>query len=255
MIDFVRQTPRPYRESRDYQLISKLYDVLFNSSRSYSDIIKAVQQGEVVNLSGLKSLTVNFNPSHEWVEELLSGISNSFNYILKSKGTVSAIKYCINILLRLQGIPTNHEVIITTGENMEALFSGNLAKSVDSLDDPGLTTNYLYIIIPRFLIKQGLIQDLLNVLLPVGVSYRVIETELIDRTWETYVEITTQYPEYFGIYGIRDKYLTISENDLPTKANVTDPKYPKDINKLNIPGRQIMYNKVIENDSEAEPNE
>lgn len=238
MIDFIKQTPQPYRESRDFQLLSKLYDILFNSSRSYSDTIKSIQNGNVIDVSELRSLTSNFNPAHDWSNYLLNGIANSFNYILKSKGTISAVKYCINILLRLQGIPTNHEVIITTSENMENLFSGNLARLVEPLDDSSISTNYLYVIIPRFLATQGLVQDLLDALLPVGVTYRVIETEIIDKTFETKVKINS---DSIKINKFKEDYLTLPKDEIPTTA--------QDIygNEIDLPPRQIIYNKVISN--------
>jgi hypothetical protein len=66
MIDVVKKTPREYSEqSRDFQVLARLYTALFNISKMYADDLKEWVPDIDNKLTTLRSRTVNFVNRHE----------------------------------------------------------------------------------------------------------------------------------------------------------------------------------------------
>lgn len=246
MIDFIKQVPTVYsQESRDYQIMAKLYDALFNASKFYSDSILSLHRNKFISVADLKCANSNFFPSIDWENYILDAVSSGFTWLVKHKGTRMAIESCINILLRLFEIPQNHKVLIISGE---AFLNKNYSE--DSL----LETNSIVIIIPKDLAQIGIVQDLMKYILPVGVSCRVVEIEIIDRAVKTELEYKSMTKP---ITGIKD-----SEFNIPIDLDKTDHKPSVNTSGKNywyrdhlitdgsedIPMPQVLFGKVVKED-------
>ena len=65
MIDVVRQTPLEYsKQSRDYQVLARLYTSLYNMNKMYIDNMDIWEKDIDNKLTTLRSRTLNFIPKH-----------------------------------------------------------------------------------------------------------------------------------------------------------------------------------------------
>lgn len=247
MIDFIKQVPTVYsQESRDYQIMAKLYDALFNACKFYSDSILSIHRNKFISVADLKCANSNFFPRRDWENYILDAVSYGFNWLVKNKGTRTAIESCINILLRLFEIPQNHKSLVISGESF-------LDKTYT--EDSLLETNSIVIIIPKDLAQIGIVQDLMRYILPVGVSCRVVEIEIIDRSAETHIDYQVNS---VPIKGIKDSefYIPFGGEDSELHADSQDHSPDKNKNywyrshsitgsTLDIPMTQLMFGKVV----------
>jgi len=154
MIDIIKQTPREYSsQSRDYQVLARLYTILYNYSKMYIDNMQIWNSNIDNKLTDLRSRTVNFDPKHSWDLDDLESIVSCFKYIMRNKGTSFALTYCVDILMRTEGIVV---------EDLD---------TVVSIDDNFNVT----IRIPENLLTLGIIEDLVRYLLPAGLTYDILE--------------------------------------------------------------------------------
>lgn len=183
MIDVIKQTPSVYsEESRDYQIIARLYTALFNYNKMYIDSLR-VWSGNIDNkLADLRAMTLGFYPKQKWDKDSLESITTCFKYLEMNKGTWEALEYCLIILIRINKL------------------SGS--PIVEPPDERG----NINIKIPIELSDLGIVKDLFDYLIPAGLTYRIYtfvatDTTNID-TFNTDSIITfTQYPaENFAIY-------------------------------------------------------
>lgn len=217
MINVLNNTPSVYSSSRDFQTISRLYTALFNASKYYSDSINYLNDSHDSTLAEYKAKTVNFDTKREWESDILEAVSTSFKYIMKRKGTRTAIEYCINILLRLYNI-YGTDIMVTSKELFD---SGEYSKNTSRY----LCTNYIYIIIPKALATVGIVKDLLDYVLPIGIRYRIIE-----------------YIKYNNV--IPDLNSEVSD-EISSNTNVQDSDVTIYNNKDQKTGYTTSYNKVV----------
>jgi len=154
MIKLQRMTPSVYyQQSRDFQFIGRLYDLLLNYSKTNSDTIYNLPLAVNSNkkLIDLLSLTLGFKSKHNYNIAQLTAMCSTFATILKNKGTKSAIKLACNTLLHAEGI--TEETVVEVSE-----------------DDP---TN-ITIFVPNTLSDLNLLNDLFNYILPAGIKCSVI---------------------------------------------------------------------------------
>ena len=153
MIDIVKQTPWEYSsQSRDYQVIARLYTALFNYVKTYIDNMSIWDTNIDNRLTMLRAKTLNFEPDHSWDLDDLEAVTTCFKYLMRNKGTVKALEYCVDILMRIENI---------VGE---------------SLDEVVTMSNYnVTIRVPEDLFTLGIIEDLVKYLLPSGLTYNIIK--------------------------------------------------------------------------------
>jgi len=155
MIDIIKQTPHEYSaQSRDYQVIARLYTALFNYVKMYIDNLSIWDTNIDNRLINLRARTLNFITEHAWDSESdsLEAITTCFKYLMRNKGTVKALEYCIDILMKIENI---------TGEELDQVV-----------------TMYNYnvtIRVPENLLTLGVIEDLVRYLLPAGLTYNIIK--------------------------------------------------------------------------------
>lgn len=175
MIKTELQVPSNYSSrSRDFQLLSCIYDSLFNSSKTYSDMIGNIPIENHIDrrLLDLLTHTLCFESRRHYDENDLYTLCSAFKSIMRKKGSESAIRDCIRVLLKAQNINKDFDVVIT---NEVSEFSE---------DTPYLVSIY----IPAELNDLALLEDLLDYVMPAGYVYNLIisvgRDELSDKTPE-----------------------------------------------------------------------
>lgn len=173
MIDIIKQTPREYSsQSRDYQVIARLYTALFNYVKTYIDNMSVWDTNIDNRLTSLRASTLNFEPDHAWDLDDLEAITTCFKYLMRNKGTVKALEYCVDILLRIENI---------VGE---------------SIDEVVTMSNYnVTIRVPDDLFTLGIVEDLVKYLLPSGLTYTIIKYKSYNLSDEMYTDIYFNEPE------------------------------------------------------------
>lgn len=157
MINVIRQTPLEYsKQSRDYQVLARLYTALYNMNKMYIDNMQVWDNDIDNKLTTLRARTLNFIPKHSWDLDDLDAAISCFKYIMRKKGTITAIKFCLTILLRIKKL---------SGEISEE--AGTLIINNEE--------NKIEVRIPSQLASVGVVEDLFDYLLPAGMTYRITE--------------------------------------------------------------------------------
>ena len=111
MIDVIAQTPIEYsKQSRDYQVIARLYTALYNLSKMYIDDMSVWDANIDNKLSHLRAKTLNFHPKHAWDYDTLDAAVSCLKYLVMRKGTKPAIEDCVIILQRVNNLKGRPEV-------------------------------------------------------------------------------------------------------------------------------------------------
>lgn len=159
MINIEKDTPIEYsKQSRDYQVFSFLFTLLFNQPKMFVDLIKNIWTDNIDSkLLDLRSYTLNFIPKYEWENKNLLGVTNNFRHLLRTKGTYGAIKEALQILSRIKGI------------------------SADNIDvEPGDTPGTVRLIMSEEIANASNIEDLFRYILPAGCLYEIIKFSRYD---------------------------------------------------------------------------
>lgn len=162
MIKLQNLTPEVYyKHSRDFQLLGRLYDIVLNSVKTNSDLLYQIPNGDNFNtkLIDLLAMTLGFKSKHNYNIKQLQAISGALPLIMRNKGNIQSIQIAGQALLSSEGItePFNCEMI----------------------------DNILYVFIPRQLSDINLFTDLLDYILPAGISCEVargVQFEELIRT-------------------------------------------------------------------------
>lgn len=200
LIDIIKQTPREYSaQSRDYQVIARLYTALFNISKMYIDDMEIWNSNIDNKLTNLRSKTLNFHIKHSWDEDDLEAVTSCFKFLMRNKGATKALEYCINILMKIENV------------------KGEL------IDQPVTINNYTVTIkIPESLLTIGIVEDLVEYLLPAGLTYNIIRyksstlngvippSELLIDNGDI---VTLDYPYSSDMYIGPSNKVVIDEND------------------------------------------
>lgn len=160
MIDVIRQTPAEYsKQSRDYQLIARLFTALYNVTKMYIDDMNVWETNIDNKLTTLRSKTLNFIPNHSWDLNDLDAVISYFKYIMRKKGTTTALIFSLNILMRIRKL------------------QGVISEERGTLEING---NHITVKVPQRLTSAGVVEDLFSYLLPAGMTYRIIEYQESD---------------------------------------------------------------------------
>lgn len=164
-----------YKESRDFSYIGRLLEVLFNYSKTNTDLVKvsAMDKNIPSSLIDLLATTVGFESKHEYITSDLIAICSAFSYLLRNKGSLRAIEDAIYILLYTQGITYSPDIYYLTD---------NTGHIIDRY--------HLVIEIPAEIKDVVLLEDLFEYILPVGFTYNFIYVKGdSSRSQETAIEM------------------------------------------------------------------
>ena len=191
-----------YDHSRDFQLIGRLYEVVFNYLKTNVDSVYSYPLSALSNddMLELMSLTLGFKSKHNYPLNQLRAICESFSLILKYKGSERSIKYTLNALLKAEHI---------TAE-------ASIKKDED--------TSNLSIYIPSELKDLNLFKDLLVYILPAGMVCEIHTHALSEITYmdvstssdnyKIYSKVTTDTSQIIGYEGITMTLSDISNGRL-----------------------------------------
>ena len=107
MIKLQELTPSVYYEqSRDFQFIGRLYDIVLNYVKTNADNLYTLPIGKNMDekLLNLLAFTLGFQSKHQYNSKQLLAICSVLPLILKHKGSLNAILIAVNSILYAEGI-------------------------------------------------------------------------------------------------------------------------------------------------------
>lgn len=145
-----------YKESRDFQFIGRLFDLILNSVKTEADLIYNIPVSDNSNdrLLELLALTLGFKVNHHYNSKQLRAICKVFPEILKNKGSIQAVIVACNALFNAEGL--------------------DQALDYDFTKNPNNDKTELNLYIPQEFGDITLINDLLTYVLPAGMSCNLI---------------------------------------------------------------------------------
>ena len=152
LIKFQDLTPEVYyKRSRDFQYIGRLFDLVLNNAKMNTDIISSLPLNPDMDprLLDLLALTLGFKSKHEYNTKQLAALCSIFPFVLRNKGSKLAIETACNALLNAEGITKG--ALIEVGNQTVSIF------------------------LPSELSDLNLLKDLLNYILPAGMSCSLIQ--------------------------------------------------------------------------------
>jgi hypothetical protein len=166
MIKAKNLVPSVYNDkSRDFQLLEHIYEIVFNYLKTNIDTIhnNPLSINSDKQLIDLLTYTLGFKPKHKYNVAQLTTVCSSLMTILKNKGNMQSILYTIDALLRTDGIASSSGIEINPTTKVLTIYCTN-----------GLTDTILF-------------NDLLDYILPAGMSVNVFKQNLIENTINDYV--------------------------------------------------------------------
>ena len=174
LIKFQDLTPEVYyKRSRDFQYIGRLFDLVLNNAKMNIDIISSLPLNPDMDprLLDLLAFTLGFKSKHEYNTKQLAALCSIFPFVLRNKGSKLAIETACNALLNAEGI--TKEASIEVSNQTVSIF------------------------LPSELSDLNLLKDLLNYILPAGMSCSIVrEATLVPPSSTTLVN----YQDYVVNY-------------------------------------------------------
>ena len=153
MIDVVKLTPQVYsKRSRGYQLLSRLFSSVFNTSRSYINSSLIWEKDIDNKLTELRANTLNLRTKYDWDLDTLEALTACFKHVQSYKGTKKALIDAFNIVLKAEKTGT-----VITEDNI----------SIDQY-------NCITITLKKKLKSFDIIDDIMQLFVPSCLSYRII---------------------------------------------------------------------------------
>ena len=232
MIKLQDYTPEVYyRESRDFQFIGRLYDLVLNYVKTNADLIYSLPLSDNSDnqFIDLMAMTLGFHAKHKYTSQQLKAICFVLSEIIRNKGTIKALTIACDAIFHAEGI--------------QGQF------------DYGLTNNNTNIVIylPQELSDTTLLNDLFEYILPAGMSCQIIKTysEKALPTTEVGVESTfSQYkgdPAQNGFYdnNLFAKIAILSNGDTNLSTGTLNVNDAKEVSNKDLPGKIANTNVYI----------
>ena len=220
MIKLQELTPSVYYEqSRDFQFIGRLYDIVLNYIKTNADNLYTLPIGKNMDekLLNLLAFTLGFQSKHHYNSKQLLAICSVLPLILKNKGSLNAILIAVNSILYAEGIN-------------QAL-------------DYEFKNNNLVLYLSQDLSDLTLLKDIMIYILPAGIgcdmikeiqSVNKIETILTTTDKVTvYRDIASKFNRILNLRDDTEKAILISgrpADNTGMLVNITSWKQKKDSN-------------------------
>lgn len=190
MIKLQNYTPAIYyKESRDFQLLGRLFDLVLNSVKTEVDLLYnlPISTNSDEKFLELLSFTLGFKPKHQYNSNQLRAICSVLSEILKNKGSIKALKIAC-----------------------EALFSAmDISQALTYDFTPGKDKTELNLYIAQDFGDITILIDLLNYILPAGMSCNII------REFHLLTDSNTNI-------GLEDRVTTTKINTAETSKIIKD---------------------------------
>ena len=156
-------------ESRDFQLVSRLYDLLFSGVKYDIDTMVNVLDATLAKDSVLQLMCtkIGFFPRIEIDANVLKYIIASFPYIIKNKGNKLGIQYAVNAILKSESNPSS------TGKPHIEIIN-KLQQEDATLQE---YTVYIYTTVSLF--NRAALEEVLRYVLPIGSTYQILSYEKV----------------------------------------------------------------------------
>lgn len=232
MIKTQKLTPEIYyKESRDFQLFGRVYDVIFNYLKTNVDLMENFPINSYTDskLIELLARTLGFNNRLSYRNDDLNGICNVFIKLIKQKGSINSVKTLVKTILNVEGISKNYDV---------SVIREDAGRKVVIINIPDVITN------PEI----KLMEDVLDYILPVGICYNIKTTSLVETTGG--VITVNQYAEKRSFVADDNKYtniyITKEVNQMVTtkKAETSPEPICEDIKNPFV--GDLRYTKVVD---------
>lgn len=164
MIRMQDYTPEVYyRKSRDFQFIGRLYDLVFNYMKTNADLVYNVPFSDCSDdqLIELLALTLGFKAKHQYPGNQLRAVCSVFSEILRTKGTVKSIKIACAAIFKSEGII----------DEVEYELKNHNSKII--------------VYVPQQINNLTLMNDLLDYILPAGMTCTIVKEMKLKDTKET----------------------------------------------------------------------
>lgn len=156
MIKLEELTPKVYyNQSRDFQFIGRLYDLVLNSVKTNTELVNylPLDRNTDQQLLSLAAFTLGFKIRHNYNVAQLTALCNVFSYALKNKGNIKSIVSVCDAVLNAEGIKSSTTYVLNGTE--------------------------LILYLPKALIDITLLRDLLDYILPAGMSCTFIKESIL----------------------------------------------------------------------------
>ena len=220
MIKLQELTPSVYYEqSRDFQFIGRLYDIVLNYIKTNADNLYTLPIGKNMDekLLNLLAFTLGFQSKHHYNSKQLLAICSVLPLILKNKGSLNAILIAVNSILYAEGIS-------------QAL-------------DYEFKNNNLVLYLSQDLSDLTLLKDIMIYILPAGIGCDMIKKIQIVNKIETILTTTDTVKVYKDAANKFNKILNLRDdkekgilasgrpaNNTGMLVNITSWKQNKDSN-------------------------
>lgn len=194
-----------YKDSRDFQFIGRLYDIIFHYMKNTSEIVGKLRAGlDDKDFIDLPLLTVGLQIKHNYDYKQAQNLVSCFQTILRNKGSLKGIKLLVSAILNAEGIPLLENSVIV----------------VKDTDDKQLINIY----VSQKVKDITLIYDILDYIIPVGMSFRIIRASAAQTKTENTLVDNSAEVTY-------EKYDISTKSYLPTVAESTGNSIPKPADK------------------------
>lgn len=181
MIKLQDYTPEIYyKESRDFQFIGRLFDIVLNAVKTDTDTIYniPISDNSDDKLIDLMAMTLGFQAKHHYSGKQIRAICRVFPEILRKKGSIEAVLIACNAIFAAEGLE----------QTTQYDFTGEKIKTLN-----------LYI--PQEFKDIVLLNDLLTYVLPAGMSCNIIrELRSVEET-KTVINLDSNFTLYSNSDG------------------------------------------------------
>ena len=188
MIKLQELTPSVYYEqSRDFQFIGRLYDIVLNYIKTNADNLYTLPIGKNMDekLLNLLAFTLGFQSKHHYNSKQLLAICSVLPLILKNKGSLNAILIAVNSILYAEGI--------------------------DQALDYEFKNNNLVLYLSQDLSDLTLLKDIMIYILPAGIGCDMIKEIQSVNKIETILTTKDEVTVYQDIASKFNRILNLRE--------------------------------------------
>lgn len=190
-----------YNKSRDFQLIGRIIEFLFNYSKNNVDLLshQVVESKKDTKLLNLLCTTIGFEVKHEYNNDQLSALCSVFLLAIRNKGSKKAIQLILDLLTALEG--------------------GRNAASMEIGED-----GILYLYISEEISDITILKDVFDYIMPAGFNYIVINNVMFNS--DSYSNITNRDNVKADIIN-NSKLSSITKLDNDGNQEKVNPTYNK----------------------------
>lgn len=149
-----------YKRSRDFQFLGRVYDIVFNYIKTTSDLVKesVLNPNTDDRLIDLICLTLGFKQMHNYNIRQLRAVCSVFMLAIRNKGSLKAIELAVYSILHAENISKEPSVQYDYSKNELSIY------------------------VPSELTDITLLTDVLDYIIPAGVSVNIYKKTMIDRS-------------------------------------------------------------------------